>query len=144
MRIQIQPEAENDLVLGCEFYEDISDGLGFYFLRCLYEDIDQLKSLAGIHTREYGFQRIKSHQVASSRIVFRLRSFTKFMVTSLSSSQSSIGEGILPGSKAACTIAKYSPPPPTDHKSQSSTDNLPDPSKNNRVRRSLPSSAAAR
>ncbi len=62
MRIQIQPEAENDLVLGFEFYEEISAGLGFYFLRCLYEDIDQLQSLAGIPAREFGFQRIKSRR----------------------------------------------------------------------------------
>ncbi len=40
MKIQILDNAKLDLVDGFHFYESQEDGVGHYFLDCLYSDID--------------------------------------------------------------------------------------------------------
>ena len=60
MRIEILPEAEDDLVMGAKFYERMRPGLGEYFLNSLYSDIDSLLLYAGIHRAVFGFHRALS------------------------------------------------------------------------------------
>ena len=53
MKIQILDNAKLDLVDGFHFYESQEDGVGHYFLDCLYSDIDSLLLYAGIHQRKF-------------------------------------------------------------------------------------------
>jgi hypothetical protein len=52
MKIQILDNAKLDLVDGFHFYEDQEEGIGHYFLDCLYSDIDSLILYAGIHQKK--------------------------------------------------------------------------------------------
>lgn len=49
MRIEILDEAQQDLIEGFRFYEKQENGVGSYFLDCLFSDIDSLILFAGIH-----------------------------------------------------------------------------------------------
>jgi hypothetical protein len=53
MKVRIEAPARNDLVEGYEFYETNEEGLGEYFLSCLYSDIESLRIFGGIHRKEY-------------------------------------------------------------------------------------------
>jgi plasmid stabilization system protein ParE len=60
MRIEILPEAENDLIAGAKFYKRRGASLGEYLLDSLYSDIDSLLLYAGIHREMFGFHRALS------------------------------------------------------------------------------------
>jgi hypothetical protein len=60
MRIVILPSAKEDLAEGFAFFEKQREGLGIYFLECLFSDIDSLKIYAGTHRRVFGFHRLLS------------------------------------------------------------------------------------
>ncbi len=68
MRIQILDLAKADLFDGHEFYEKQEAGLGDYFLRSLFSDIDQLQSTAGIHLQPYRH----FHRALSKRFPFAI------------------------------------------------------------------------
>ena len=68
MRIQILDLAKADLFDGHEFYEKQEAGLGDYFLRSLFSDIDQLQSTAGIHLQPYRH----FHRALSERFPFAI------------------------------------------------------------------------
>ena len=55
MRIQILPEALEDLHQGFHFYEGQEAGLGAYFLEQLFSDIDSLLHHAGIHPLRFSY-----------------------------------------------------------------------------------------
>lgn len=57
MKIEILDEAQEDLIEGFRFYEDRETGVGYYFLDCLFSDIDSLILFAGIHQIVYGYHR---------------------------------------------------------------------------------------
>ncbi|MGH9643736.1 MAG: type II toxin-antitoxin system RelE/ParE family toxin [Terriglobales bacterium] len=57
MTIEILDEAQEDLIQGFHFYENLSAGTGSRFLDCLLADIDSLLRFSGIHTIVYGFHR---------------------------------------------------------------------------------------
>ena len=54
MKIKILREASDDLTAGFHFYEGQSPGIGRYFVRTLFADIDSLSLYAGIHPRYFG------------------------------------------------------------------------------------------
>lgn len=54
MRVEIRSEAGRDLLSGAQFYELQNRGLGEYFLDRILDDVDSLKSKAGIHEVAYG------------------------------------------------------------------------------------------
>jgi hypothetical protein len=58
MRIVNLPSAQADLVRGAAYYDEKQDGLGNYFLRCVFSDIDTLRQLAGMHRQVFGFHRL--------------------------------------------------------------------------------------
>ncbi|MGO9204014.1 MAG: type II toxin-antitoxin system RelE/ParE family toxin [Limisphaerales bacterium] len=60
MRIIILPSAREDLGEGFGFYECQEPGVGAYFLKCLFADIDSLESHAGIHRKAFGYNRLLS------------------------------------------------------------------------------------
>ena len=60
MRIEILDEAQQDLIEGFRFYEKQENGVGSYFLDCLFSDIDSLILFAGIHQIVYGYHRCLS------------------------------------------------------------------------------------
>jgi hypothetical protein len=60
VRIEILTEAQADLALGYHFYEKQENGLGSYFLDCLFSDIDSLHLYAGVHQVVYGYHRCLS------------------------------------------------------------------------------------
>lgn len=61
MRIRIFDNAKLDLVDGFRFYEGQSEGVGQYFLDCIYSDIESLVLYAGIHPRKFdGFHWLLS------------------------------------------------------------------------------------
>lgn len=53
MKLLILSEARDDLIEGFHFYEDKEEGLGDYFLSCLYSDIESLKIFGGIHPKPH-------------------------------------------------------------------------------------------
>ena len=57
MKIEILDEAEEDLIEGFQFYESREQGVGSYFLDCIFSDIDSLLLFAGIHQIVYGYYR---------------------------------------------------------------------------------------
>ena len=57
MRVELRAEAREDLVNGAVFYNDQRDGLGDYFIDCLFIDLESLESQAGIHEVVYGLHR---------------------------------------------------------------------------------------
>jgi len=67
MKIEILPEANEDLIAGFRFYERQSGGLGFYFLDSLFSDIDSLLIYSGIHPIVFG-----SHRCFSRRFPFAI------------------------------------------------------------------------
>ena len=60
MKIKILESASKDLKSGYLFYENISPGLGSYFLDSLFSDIDSLLLYAGVHSIHYGKYRLLS------------------------------------------------------------------------------------
>lgn len=68
MKLQILPQARDDLIEGFHFYEDKEEGLGDYFLNCLYSDIEGVKIFAGIHPKPYGH----FHRALSKRFPFAI------------------------------------------------------------------------
>ena len=57
MTIELLDEAKDDLVAGYHFYEDLSSGLGSYFLDSLFADVDSLFLYAATHRVVYGSPR---------------------------------------------------------------------------------------
>jgi hypothetical protein len=54
VRIDILPEASEDLIAGFQFYERQGGGLGAYFRESLLEDIDLLAVRGGVHAKVFG------------------------------------------------------------------------------------------
>jgi plasmid stabilization system protein ParE len=65
MKIEILPEAEQDLLDGVRFYESQCLGVGKHFLECLLADIQSLRRFAGVHARVHGY-----HQMFAKRFPF--------------------------------------------------------------------------
>jgi len=57
MKIEILPDANQDLFTGYRFYEKQGKGLGDYFLDSLSSDIDSLLLYRGIHPVVHGAHR---------------------------------------------------------------------------------------
>jgi len=55
MKIEILDLAQQDLIEGYYFYEQQEEGLGDYFLKHLFCDIDSLVVCAGIHSKSYKY-----------------------------------------------------------------------------------------
>ena len=62
MNVRISSDAEFDIIEGYEFYERQSPGLGGYFRDSLLHDIDELRDVAGMHERVYGYHRALSRK----------------------------------------------------------------------------------
>ena len=60
MRIEILPEAREDLIAGYRFYESQAPGLGRYFRDSLLADVDLLATNAGVHSKVFGYYRTLS------------------------------------------------------------------------------------
>jgi hypothetical protein len=48
-RVIVLEEAAEDIEAARDFYNEIEQGVGDYFLRRIVEDIEQLTTLSGIH-----------------------------------------------------------------------------------------------
>ncbi len=59
MRIEILPEARDDLVAGFRFYEHQAPGLGSYFRESILSEVDAL-ALVGVHAKVFGYHRALS------------------------------------------------------------------------------------
>jgi len=57
VRIDVLPEAREDLIAGFEFYEGQGRGLGTHFLNCIFEDIDSLAIHGGVHSKIFEYHR---------------------------------------------------------------------------------------
>ena len=67
MKIEILPDANEDLIAGFHFYEKQSPGLGQYFLDSLFSDVHSLLVYRGIHPIIHG-----SHRCLSKRFPFAI------------------------------------------------------------------------
>ena len=54
MRIEILPEAQEDLIAGFRFYEHQAPGLGSYFRESILSDLDALAVVGGVHAKVFG------------------------------------------------------------------------------------------
>jgi hypothetical protein len=68
VKLQILDTAREDLVEGFGFYEGGEQGIGDYFLACLYSDIESLRVFGGIHRRVYK----NLHRSLSKRFPFAI------------------------------------------------------------------------
>ena len=66
MKLKILEPAEQDLIRGFYFYEGQQEGVGRYFLDCLYSDIDSLQLYAGSHRKQFD----RFHWMLSKRFPF--------------------------------------------------------------------------
>lgn len=57
MRIEILPEAREDLFAGFRFYERQARGRGSYFRESILEDVDSLATHGGVHAKVFGYHR---------------------------------------------------------------------------------------
>ena len=57
MRIEILPEARDDLIAGFRFYERQAPGLGSYFRESILTDVDALATHGGVHAKFFGYHR---------------------------------------------------------------------------------------
>jgi len=57
VRIEILPEAREDLIAGYRFYESQAPDLGSYFRDSLLADVDLLARNAGVHAKVLGYHR---------------------------------------------------------------------------------------
>ncbi len=53
MRVIVADSAKRDLVDGFDFYHLQEPSAGWYFLDCMYSDIDSLSYLGGIHSKSF-------------------------------------------------------------------------------------------
>ena len=63
MRIEILPEARDDLIAGFRFYEHQAPGLGSYFRETILGDIDALSFHGGVHAKVSGYHRSLSKRL---------------------------------------------------------------------------------
>ena len=68
MNLQILEAASDDLLQGFDFYEHGRQGIGYYFLSCLYTDIESLRIFGGIHRQVYK----NLHRALSKRFPFAI------------------------------------------------------------------------
>ena len=68
MKVEVLESARKDLVDGFYFYEKQADGIGTYFLKSLYFDIDSLSDNAGIHPVLFG----EYHRLLAARFPFAI------------------------------------------------------------------------
>jgi hypothetical protein len=57
VRIDILPEARDDLLAGFRFYERQARDLGTYFRESIVGDVDSLAVQGGIHAKVFGYHR---------------------------------------------------------------------------------------
>jgi hypothetical protein len=57
MNVELRVETQNDLVDASAFFDGQRDGLGDYFIDCLFSDLEKLETEAGIHEVAYGLHR---------------------------------------------------------------------------------------
>ena len=53
MRIEILPEARDDLIAGFRFYEHQALSLGSYFRESILSDVDALAVVGGVHASKF-------------------------------------------------------------------------------------------
>lgn len=61
-RVIVLEEAAEDIEAARDFYDEIEQGVGDYFLRRIVEDLEQLTALSGIHGLHFGFHRMLSEK----------------------------------------------------------------------------------
>jgi len=66
VKVRVLEPARKDLVDGFYFYEKQADGIGTYFLKSIYSDIDSLGDNAGIHPVYFG----EYHRLLAARFPF--------------------------------------------------------------------------
>jgi hypothetical protein len=62
MRVRLLLEARLDLLEASRFYDRQRDGLGDYFIQCLFEDFRRLEQLAGMHEKRGNYFRLISER----------------------------------------------------------------------------------
>jgi hypothetical protein len=53
VRIEILPEAQEDLIAGFRFYEHQAPGLDSYFRESILSDVDALTVVGGVHAKVF-------------------------------------------------------------------------------------------
>lgn len=61
-RVIILEEAAEDIEAARDFYNEIEQGVGDYFIRRIVEDFERLTTLSGIHGLHFGFHRMLSEK----------------------------------------------------------------------------------
>ncbi len=79
MNVEVLDDAEEDLAAGFVFYEQQQVGLGRYFFRSLWADIDTLRVNGGIHRVMFGkYHRLLSHKFPYA-VFYRIVGDTAFV-----------------------------------------------------------------
>ena len=62
MIVRLLLEARLDILETSRFYDRQTDGLGDYFVKCIFEDFGRLERFAGIHERRGNYFRLISER----------------------------------------------------------------------------------
>ncbi len=62
MLVRLRPEARQDIYNASQFYDRQSAGLGDHFVKSIFEDLERLELLAGIHSKRGAYYRILSEK----------------------------------------------------------------------------------
>lgn len=62
MIVRLLLEARLDIFEASRFYDRQKDGLGDYFVSCIFQDIERLERFAGIHERRGNYCRLISER----------------------------------------------------------------------------------
>ena len=62
MQIRLRVEARLDIYEASRFYDRQSDGLGDRFIKSIFEDLDRLERLAGVHSKRGRYYRLLSQR----------------------------------------------------------------------------------
>ena len=62
MKVKLRPEARLDIFQESRFYDRQSDGWGDKFVESIYDDLERLETLAGIHSKRGRYFRIFSRK----------------------------------------------------------------------------------
>jgi plasmid stabilization system protein ParE len=71
MRVRVTSDALNDLQESYDFYEQQEKGLGGYFRRCIEQDLQSLRTTAGIHSEIHGYHHVNS-KIFNSIFYYRM------------------------------------------------------------------------
>ncbi|MCF7787535.1 MAG: hypothetical protein K9N47_15505 [Prosthecobacter sp.] len=82
MRVRVTSDALQDVQDSHDFYDRQEQGLGSYFRRCIEQDLQSLRTTAGIHSQIHGYLHVNS-KIFHSIFYYRMEQQTAVVMAIL-------------------------------------------------------------